>query len=316
MSELRISNNYYNHSEKIEEITINNKDDKQDDNFSDIIELLDNDVNASDKKLENYRVDGEYQSSNTFNINLLYQNEESRNDNYQKNFDDSKKNIHTNNNNNIKDNNNDNKNINGEDYLLTLLPFEPLIPKITFNSESTNTINIDFNQSNSILSNNNNTTTTTTTNNNNNNFITTTTTTTTTTNNNNNNFTTTTTTTTTNNNNNEKDSYNDNDNINDEDIQNDSITIISLSNNNYLHPKKALIDSVSSEELQTKNKINILKNEELNKCSSFSSIEKIITSNISPESIKPYDYETPNEFLQRLRKYTPEYDIFKYISKG
>jgi len=38
--------------------------------------------------------------------------------------------------------------------------------------------------------------------------------------------------------------------------------------------------------------------------------------NVSPESIKPLEDETPAQFLQRLKQYTPEFDIFKYVSKG
>jgi len=72
-----------------------------------------------------------------------------------------------------------------------------------------------------------------------------------------------------------------------------------------------------------KNNINNSK-EEIQNSNSMSNLEKqtVPTSpilpkeNISPESIKPLKDETPIMFLLRLRQYTPEYDIFKYVSKG
>jgi len=95
------------------------------------------------------------------------------------------------------------------------------------------------------------------------------------------------------------------------------------SNDINIHTKEISLDNNPS---VTYNQIkkNTLKKEEMFKCNSLSHLEKQLdttspilpASNISPEDIKPYSTETPSEFLQRLKQYTPEYEIFKYVSKG
>jgi len=113
---------------------------------------------------------------------------------------------------------------------------------------------------------------------------------------------------------------------NNEDCANNELITSKLYKDDESKEKFLFNERTASDEILSckKGKINDLKNEQVYKCNSFSTVEKQIlpdspitlVSNVSPESIKPLEDETPAQFLQRLKQYTPEFDIFKYVSKG
>jgi len=92
-------------------------------------------------------------------------------------------------------------------------------------------------------------------------------------------------------------------------------------NNDTSNYKSDSTDSITSEVMPMNNNINKLKSEVMCKSDFLSVTEttampSIPKSNISPEDIKPLENESPNDFLNRLKLYTPVCEIFKYVSKG
>ncbi|OUM58098.1 hypothetical protein PIROE2DRAFT_16727 [Piromyces sp. E2] len=303
MNELEVLNSNYDNNENIKKKDISGEDvddREKDDSLVDIYEMLNMSVehnDTSNKKIENYSLDGEYQNSNKFNINLLSQNinNNSLNDSFDNNNEEKNNNSNSNMNksSNISISNNDNnistdenqnniyeKNEELNEYTLSLPVFEPLNPDNIINSENIfdeNNIESLSEQTTLIpvFSNPHNEAPT-----------------------------------------DQCSSIHITNKVNAQ----SELSIWKPSNDDINHSKS---NSITSEVIPIHNNtLNKHKNEEIYKCNSLSIIEKPVTSkiplkiNISPEDIKPFETETPIEFLERMKQYTPEFDIFKYVSKG